>query len=138
MYKQQGWYACDLDGTLAHYEGWVAPDSIGAPIPAMVAKIKAHLAKGDIVKIYTARVFGLVAGYQDGKNPLYMDSKKAYYAIEEYCKEHLGQVLEITCMKDLGMIRCYDDRAIQIVENTGLTIFEAYTQGGILTEAGII
>lgn len=134
MYKQRGWYAVDLDGTLAHYDGWMGPDVIGAPIPAMVAKVKAHLAKGDIVKIFTARVCGLVDGYQEGKNPLYMDSKKAYLAIEEYCNEHLGQVLEITCIKDLGMIALYDDRAIQIVENTGLSIFEYLQSMGQIKE----
>lgn len=36
-----GWYAVDLDGTLAHYDGWRGEDHIGDPIPPMVERIKA-------------------------------------------------------------------------------------------------
>lgn len=45
---------------------------------------------------------------------------RAYDAmIKAWCLEHLGQELEVTCSKDYGMILLYDDRAVQIIPNTG-------------------
>ena len=34
-----GWIGVDLDGTLAHYGGWIGPDHIGDPIAPMVERI---------------------------------------------------------------------------------------------------
>lgn len=44
----------DLDGTLAEYHGWNG--GIGKPIPGMVRRVKAWLAEGLEVRIFTARV----------------------------------------------------------------------------------
>jgi hypothetical protein len=37
-------------------DGWKGEKHIGPPIPRMLARLKAHLAAGDTVKIVTARV----------------------------------------------------------------------------------
>ena len=42
-----GWIGVDLDGTLAHYEGWQGETHIGAPISAMVERVKRWL--GDYI-----------------------------------------------------------------------------------------
>lgn len=39
MVEHKGWIGVDLDGTLAHYEGWKGVEHIGEPIPAMVERI---------------------------------------------------------------------------------------------------
>ncbi len=50
-----GWIGVDLDGTLAHYDGWAGPESIGEPIPLMMARVREWLALGREVRIFTAR-----------------------------------------------------------------------------------
>ncbi len=120
-----GWVGCDLDGTLAEYHGWVGPGHIGAPIPRMVERIKKHLANGDEVRIVTARV-GRTEDYVESSQMRDDDefALRQEKLIQDYCEEHLGQRLRVTCKKDYGMWRFYDDRAIQIVENTGMTLEE--------------
>jgi hypothetical protein len=39
--------------------------------------------------------------------------------IEAWCVEHIGVVLPVTNVKDFGMIELWDDRAVQVVPNTG-------------------
>ena len=103
-----GWIGVDLDGTLAqHGEDWDGI-SIGEPVPKMVQRVKAWLLEGKKVKIVTARVYA----------PL----EEAYaqtIAIESWCCKHLGLRLPVTCSKDYRMIELWDDRAIQVVKNTG-------------------
>lgn len=102
-----GWIGVDLDGTLAYYEHWISVDHIGAPVPVMVARVKRWLAEGRVVKIFTARVYG-------------NQRDEALGPIQTWCQEHIGQVLEVTCTKDYGMIELWDDRAVQVVPNTGM------------------
>jgi len=101
-----GWIGVDLDGTLAEYDGWQGADHIGKPIPRMVERVQKWVAKGKEVKIFTARV----ALDEDGS---VADKIKAW------CKEHLGFELEVTNEKDYGMIELWDDRAVQVIPNTG-------------------
>ncbi len=35
--------------------------------------------------------------------------------------KHIGKELEITNVKDFGMIELWDDRAVQVIPNTGIT-----------------
>ena len=102
-----GWIGVDLDGTLAHYDGWRGEAHIGAPIPAMVERVRRWLAQGREVRIFTARV----------SHPDQVDA--AVEAIEAWCLEHIGVVLPITNAKDYEMIELWDDRAVQVVMNTG-------------------
>jgi hypothetical protein len=99
------WIGVDLDGTLAIYTGWKGPDHIGNPVPLMVARVKRWLSEGRKVKIFTARV-------SDGE-------PETRSRIEQWCLEHLGCVLPVTCIKDFGMTELWDDRAVQVRANTG-------------------
>lgn len=103
-----GWVGVDLDGTLAHdNDGDYGPGIIGKPVPKMVVKVKALLKKGIEVRIMTARV-GVGSA---------VDLERA--AIEKWCEQHIGQKLIVTCQKDYRMIELWDDRARQVIPNTG-------------------
>jgi hypothetical protein len=104
-----------LDGTLAEYHGWVGPGEIGKPIPAMVARVKQWIAEGREVRIFTARAS--VPRPPDVARE--RDVTLALIAIRAWCLEHVGRVLSVTCEKDLEMIELWDDRAVQVVPNTG-------------------
>ena len=108
--QQNGWIGVDLDGTIAEYSGWVGPTHIGAPIPLMVERVKTWLEAGQIVKIFTARV-------SDG-DPYIVE------AIEQWCLAHVGKILPITNVKDYQMTELWDDRAVQVVPNTGVSILD--------------
>lgn len=115
MEKRKGYYAVDFDGTLAHYERGdyekYGPYHLGKPIRKMVDRILKHLVDGDEVRIFTAR---LSPDLEYNK-----DIPKVIRVIEEWCEEHLGRPLRVTNIKDHDMIALYDDRAIQIIPNTG-------------------
>ena len=112
-----GWIGVDLDGTLAHYDGiWKGESVIGEPIPLMLGRVEAWLAAGVIVKIFTARVAG------HGIKDLRGNVVDAITPIQDWCEKHLGRVLEITNVKDYGMIALYDDRAYRVEMNTGCII----------------
>lgn len=99
----KGWTGVDLDGTLAQHDGWRGSRYIGPPIPKMLARVKKWLKQGRIVKIFTARA----------------NDPDAIPAIKAWCREHIGQELEITATKDYSMFELWDDRAIQVIPNTG-------------------
>lgn len=101
-----GWIGVDLDGTLAEYGQWKGPGHIGKPIKPMVDRVKGWLDSGETVKIFTARVSGA-------------DAEESRKYIEAWCEIHIGQVLEVTNSKDYGMVALYDDRAVQVIPNTG-------------------
>lgn len=98
-----GWIGVDLDGTLAEYGGWQGAGAIGRPIPLMLNRVKGWLDAGRDVRIFTAR-----AG-----------DPECLPAIEAWCVEHLGRVLPVTATKDYRMVALWDDRAVQVVPNTG-------------------
>lgn len=103
-----GYIAVDLDGTLAHYDGWKGVEYIGAPIAPMVQRVQQWLAEGKTVKIFTARVAR--KGYQ---------RRLAELVIWAWCQTHIGIVLEVTNVKDMGMVELWDDRCVQVERNTG-------------------
>ena len=53
--QKMGWIGVDLDGTLAHYDGWYGPAHIGEPVPSMLQRVKSWLDEGVEVRIFTAR-----------------------------------------------------------------------------------
>lgn len=108
-----GWIGVDLDGTLAEYGGWKGSDHIGAPVPLMLDRVKQWLIEGQEVRIFTARIF------HDGSDSRKEEAKQAGNAILSWCKEHIGIPLPITCVKDYGMVEFWDDRAVQVIPNTG-------------------
>lgn len=101
-----GWHGVDLDGTLAEFHGW--SPVIGRPIKKMVDRVKRWLARGEHVKIMTARVAR--------KNS---DRKQQEQLVKAFCKKYIGQELEVTCEKDKYMIDIWDDRARQVEFNKG-------------------
>jgi hypothetical protein len=113
-----GWIGVDLDGTLAVYDRWRGPYHIGAPIPAMVERVRRWLTEGRDVRIFTARVTELPQN-ADGTEH---DLQKVRDAIRAWCKENVGQWLPITNVKDWHMMELWDDRAVQVRPNTGVTL----------------
>jgi len=100
------WIGVDLDGTLAVHTSWKGDDHIGEPIPAMMERVQKWIKQGKTVKIFTARA----------NNP------KAIPYVKKWLKKHgLGQ-LEVTNIKDQGMIELWDDRAVRVEKNTGKRI----------------
>lgn len=106
-----GWIGVDFDSTLAYYDGSFSGE-LGHPIPAMLARVKKWLAEGREVRIFTARVSG-------GTN---RDTEYFRTLIEDWCVRHVGQKLPVTCCKDYAMVELWDDRAVQIIPNTGMRV----------------
>lgn len=92
----------DLDGSLAFYTGvWGAP--IGRPILPMLAKVYKMRSEGKKVVLFTARA----------EEPSLLPEIKAWL-------EPLGlSDMEITNVKSLSMVEFFDDRAVQLIPNTG-------------------
>lgn len=93
----------DLDGTLAKYGGWRGPENIGKPIPAMMDRVKAWIARGETVKIFTAR-----ASIPEQIPP-----------IKRWLERHGLSGLEVTCIKGIDGTEFWDDRAVTVEANTG-------------------
>ena len=98
------WIGVDLDGTLARYDGWRGLDHVGRPVPVMLARVRRWLAEGYTVKILTAR-----AGEGDA----------GILPVRKWLAENGLPELEVTDRKDFAMIELWDDRAVQVVANTG-------------------
>lgn len=97
------WIGVDLDGTLAHYVGWIGPDHIGEPIPAMLTRVLQWLDEGRTVKIFTARCC----------------VPEQVPPILAWLERHGLGGLEVTNVKDFDMIELWDDRCVRVVPNTG-------------------
>jgi len=102
------WTGVDLDGTLAYHDSMSSIDTIGEPVPAMLALVKKMIHNGIRVKIFTARA-------QDPEQ---------FFLIQKWLKHNGLPELEITNVKDYHMQRCYDDRCIQVERNTGRLIVD--------------
>jgi hypothetical protein len=98
-----GWIGVDFDGTLSEYHGYIGAKRFGPPVPAMLERVKAWLADGVTVKIMTARA---------------ADSDEAK-AVQDWCEIYGLPRLEVTDRKDYGMVELWDDRAVQVIVNTG-------------------
>lgn len=105
--SQSGWIGVDLDATLAEYHGWNG-GKIGKPVPLMVNRVKLWLDQGVTVKIFTARVC--------------TGDAEQIALIKAWCREHIGQELEVTATKDFSMIELWDDRAWRVEPNTGVIL----------------
>ena len=114
----RGWIGVDLDGTLAVYTGWQGEHHIGEPIKPMVKRVKEWLDQGVEVRIFTARV---------GTTKDDRDISRVRATIESWCFQHIGVALPITNLKDFGMIELWDDRAVQVVKNTGRRVGRTQT-----------
>jgi hypothetical protein len=106
---KKGWIGVDLDGTLATYDGWHGETHIGAPVPAMVERVKRWLAEGREVRVFTAR-----ASTKDIDEWFAIQN-----AVSAWTHEHVGEGLAMTHEKDFDMIELWDDRAVAVEPNTG-------------------
>lgn len=115
--RTEAWIGVDLDGTVAYYRGWEGVTHIGDPIPIMVDRIRQKRMEGIKVKIFTARVC------MDNEGHTVEQIRKM---IEDWTEKHIGERLEVTNVKDFGMVELWDDRAIQVETNTGKMIYGTY------------
>ena len=99
--------ACDLDGTLAEYDGWKGVGHIGAIIPSVANAILLAKKEGADIWIFTARV-------SDPK-----DAEEAGNAIVAYLNENGIPFDGLTAIKHKFFSEFWDDRAIQVIKNTG-------------------
>jgi hypothetical protein len=108
------WIGVDFDGTLAHYEcNWRKNyKATGDPIFRMVQRVKRWIAKGNDVRIFTAR---MDCYHPSGR----LSVRTVKTPIEAWCRIHLGKVLPITNRKDHWCKAIYDDRAYHVEINTG-------------------
>jgi hypothetical protein len=103
-----GWIGVDLDGVLARYDGWKGPEVIGDPIWHAVNKVKRLLEQGREVRIFTARAC----------------IPSQIPPVERWLESVGLPKLQVTCVKDIGCEQLWDDRALQYVSNTGLSVVE--------------
>lgn len=118
MSTLHGWIGVDLDGTLAHYDGWKGADHIGPPVESMLARVKQWIKDGRDVRVLTARVS------HDGSAARMVEAQMAMIHIMGWCALHVGTVLPVTCTKDYAMIELWDDRAVTVLPNLGRTCCE--------------
>lgn len=101
------WVGFDFDGTISRTDNaghFQPPYPLGEPVPAMLDTIRSLLAAGITVKVFTARAL----------------EPENIPAIQDWTERHgLGR-LEATHQKDYNLIRFFDDRAISVIENTGV------------------
>ena len=98
-----GWIGMDLDGTLAYADTLSGTSKIGPPVPRMVELLSELMREGYRIKIFTARA---------------TDSQQIGMILK-WLKDNGLPEMEVTNMKDFEMICLYDDRAIQVITNTG-------------------
>lgn len=126
----KGWIGVDFDGTLATYDRWRGPEHTGQPILPMVHRVRRWIGLGSEVRIFTARVWPIAyMGAEPvtnvevlpfgGPSSRLTEATQAAHAVRIWCLEQFGVILPITCVKDMGMIELWDDRAVQVIANTG-------------------
>ena len=124
------WIGVDLDGTLATYDKWVAPDVIGQPIKPICDLVRKLLAEGEDVRIFTARAWplGCTEQYLEGYEDRVEGAVIATQAIDRFCQQEFGKTLPITCCKDYGCLYIIDDRAKQVIPNTGTLLEDKHSE----------
>lgn len=100
------WIGVDLDGTLAVWDARSTIARIGRPVPQMLELVTHMVADGMRVKIFTARA----------------EDPEQIPLIRKWLRRNGLPELEITNVKDYEMQRLYDDRAVQVEQNTGRII----------------
>jgi hypothetical protein len=116
---QEEWIGVDLDGTLAEWHEGDSVYTIGPPVTLMLQRVKFWIDHKIEVKIVTARV----AASGKENNEKIVDSaqfaQRQRKMIQDWCVLHIGYSLEVRSDKDFRMVELWDDRAIQIIPNTG-------------------
>ena len=107
--------AVDLDGTLAMYDQWRSIDSIGEPVAVIREAVRQAVKEGAEVHIFTARV----------SDP--SDADEAMKHIINWLDKYDVPYHGITAVKHKFFTEFWDDRAIQVIKNTGE--FVMYSDG---------
>lgn len=137
--KKNGWIGVDFDGTLVFHdhEVWTPWNVFGRPIEPMVQRVKQWRKEGREVRILTARVFPFVSMEHTPRYQMTAERKclvtgqiytitDMVEAIQAHCRVIIGERLPVTCAKDFSMLEFWDDRAVQVVVNTGYTLAEEH------------
>lgn len=114
--------AVDLDGTLAHYDGWKGIDHIGCVIPEVANAMEQAQKEGAYVWIHTARV----------SDPA--DAEEAGKYIHDWLIANNLQFEGITAVKHKFFTEFWDDRAIQVISNHGIFVVNENTDAMCLNE----
>lgn len=139
--KSRAWIGVDLDGTLFTYHQWVGWNVFGEPIAPMIERVRRWIAEGKEVRIVTARVgLPFQVGTRDKKTLVYSGVRENFCrvtrepfsdemtvnAVQDHLERHGLPRLLVQCFKDVDMIELWDDRAVQVVPNTGRTLAEEH------------
>jgi len=114
-----GWIGIDLDGTLAWHLKGDFPE-IGPPIPRMVERVKALLKEGKDVRIFTSRA----------SNPDQIP------IVQKWLVTVAGlPCLQVTNAKDADTEAIWDDIAISVRKNEGVTDLECFLENFLQSHA---
>ncbi len=114
--------AVDLDGTLAHYDGWKGIGHIGCVVPEVANAMERAQKEGAEVWIFTARV----------SDPA--DAEEAGKYVHEWLVKNNFQFEGITAIKHKFFTEFWDDRAIQVIRNSGLFVLDENTDERCLND----
>ena len=103
-------HGVDLDSTLATFDEWEGPEVIGELIPRMGIRVRAWLAMGDRVDIFTARVHP-----SHGPEEVEIGTR----AVKKWFVDLFGVEPIVTCQKDPEWEDIWDDKTVQVIPNTG-------------------
>jgi len=106
------WKGIDFDGCVATYDPNQMTDIfwIGEPIWEMIDRIKAWIAEGWEIKIFSARATFGIPGIR---------------CVQDWLEDVAGLPrLDVTNIKDGRCVAIYDDRAVQVEGNTGRLLGE--------------
>lgn len=76
----------------------------------MVDVVKDMIWRGEDVRIFTARC-AAPNDFFDATTPM-----------TQWCEKHIGEILPVTCTKNMYCRRIYDDIAIQVKRNQGVIV----------------
>jgi len=110
--------ATDFDRTLSQYEGskdFRPYGPFGPPIPAMYFRVKQWIDNGDRVIIFTARL-------SQHSEIIDYDTAKVASAIQDWCESYGLPRLEVTNQKLREFDELWDDKAVSVMENSGLAV----------------
>lgn len=120
------WIGCDLDGTCAKYAEIVPIDVIGEPLWPMIERMRVWVQHNIDVRMMTARMplpGQTMKCLVTGRHWSYAEMN---VVIGNWSERLVGKRLIGTCIKDFYMVELWDDRAIQMVPNTGRTLAEEH------------
>ncbi len=129
----------DFDGTMFTYDKWVGWNVFGEPIKPMIERVQAWLVAKVPVRIVTARL-GLPWARSETGQYLYSgklinkclvtgatySDRMMIDAIQHHLVLHKLPRLPVQCFKDVGLMELWDDRAVQVIANTGRTLAEEH------------